>query len=171
MDQLGHNASVENLSSHYSRTRIAISWGSMPATATCEPAITITASTQTKIDFLSDFRVSWLSHIWHFTCVELEGPTKKQKIAVSTLVLNHKTWGHMKRYVRLQKRQEISILRTVFGRRQLGGVVRVFGKGHLGVSFLHGSICAEGMGCERRRVRWDFRKQGLPVGIHECLER
>ncbi len=114
---------------------------------------------------------------------------KTKKIAVSTLMLNHKTWGYMKRYVRLQKRQEISILRRVFGKRQLsnqiifislrsskgyyrrpGGVVRVYGKGHLGVSFLHGSICAEGMGCERRRVRWDFGKQGLPVGIHECLE-
>ncbi len=52
-----------------------------------------------------------------------------------------------------------------------GGVVGVYGKGHLGVSFLRGSICAEGMGCERRWVRWVLREQGLPVGIQECLER
>ncbi len=41
----------------------------------------------------------------------------------------------------------------------------VYGKGHLGVSFLRGSACAEGMGCARRWVRWVLREQGLPVGI------
>ncbi len=30
----------------------------------------------------------------------------------------------------------------------------VYVKGHLGVSFLRGSMGAEGMGCERRWVRW-----------------
>ncbi len=37
------------------------------------------------------------------------------------------------------------------------GVVEVHGKGHLGVSFLRGSMFAEGMGCERRWVRWVLR--------------
>ncbi len=35
-----------------------------------------------------------------------------------------------------------------------GGVLGVYGMGHLGVNFLHGSMCAEGMGCGRRWVRW-----------------
>ncbi len=30
----------------------------------------------------------------------------------------------------------------------------VYGKSHLGVSFLRGSMWAEVMGCERRWVRW-----------------
>ncbi len=30
------------------------------------------------------------------------------------------------------------------------GVAGVYGKGHLGVSFLRGSMCAEEVGCERR---------------------
>ncbi len=34
-----------------------------------------------------------------------------------------------------------------------GGVAGVYGKGHVGVSFLRGSMCAEGVGCERRWVR------------------
>ncbi len=33
------------------------------------------------------------------------------------------------------------------------GVEGVYGEGQLGVSFLRGSLCAEGMGCERRGVR------------------
>ncbi len=40
----------------------------------------------------------------------------------------------------------------------------VYGKGHLGVSFLRGSICAEGMGCERRWVKWVFRGTGTAGG-------
>ncbi len=39
------------------------------------------------------------------------------------------------------------------GYKRPGGVVGVYGKGHLGVSLLRGSMCAEGMGCERRWVR------------------
>ncbi len=31
-----------------------------------------------------------------------------------------------------------------------GGVAGAYGKGHLGVNFLCGSMCAEGMGCESR---------------------
>ncbi len=52
-----------------------------------------------------------------------------------------------------------------------GGLARVSGRSHLGVSCLRGSMCAEGMGCERRWVKWVLREQGLPVGIQECLER
>ncbi len=33
----------------------------------------------------------------------------------------------------------------------------VYGKGNLGVSFLRGSMCAEGMGCKKRWVRWVLR--------------
>ncbi len=33
----------------------------------------------------------------------------------------------------------------------------VYGKGHLGGSFSRGSMCTEGMGCERRWVRWVLR--------------
>ncbi len=33
----------------------------------------------------------------------------------------------------------------------------VYGKGHLDGSFLRGSMCVEGMGCERRRARWVLR--------------
>ncbi len=36
---------------------------------------------------------------------------------------------------------------------QPGGVVGVYGKGHLSVSFLRGLMCVEGIGCERRWVR------------------
>ncbi len=36
----------------------------------------------------------------------------------------------------------------------------VYGKGHLGVSFLRGSMCAEVMGCERRWVRCVLRGTG-----------
>ncbi len=45
-----------------------------------------------------------------------------------------------------------------------GGVAGVYGKGHLGVSFLHGSMCAEGMGCERRWVRWALQGTGIASG-------
>ncbi len=45
----------------------------------------------------------------------------------------------------------------------------VYGKGHLGVSFIRGPMCADGMGCERRWIRWVL--WGLPLGIQECLER
>ncbi len=40
----------------------------------------------------------------------------------------------------------------------------VNGKGHLDMSFLRGSMCAEGMGCERRWVRWVLRGTGTPGG-------
>ncbi len=36
-------------------------------------------------------------------------------------------------------------------------MVGLYGKGHLGVRFLRGSMCAEGMGCKRRWVRWVLR--------------
>ncbi len=52
-----------------------------------------------------------------------------------------------------------------------GGVAGVYGKGHLGVSFLRGSMCAEGMGCEGDGLDGYFGEQGLPVGIQECLEK
>ncbi len=45
-----------------------------------------------------------------------------------------------------------------------GGVVGVYGKGHLGVSFFRGSICAEGMGCEMWWVRWVLRGTGAASG-------
>ncbi len=47
----------------------------------------------------------------------------------------------------------------------------VYGIGHLGVSFLRGSMCAEGMRCEKGLLGGYFGEQGLPVGIQECLER
>ncbi len=40
----------------------------------------------------------------------------------------------------------------------------VYGKGHLGVIFLRGSVCAEGMGCERRWVRSVIRGTGTVSG-------
>ncbi len=47
----------------------------------------------------------------------------------------------------------------------------VYVKCHLGLSFSRGSMGAEGMGCERGGLDGYFGEQGLPVGIHECLER
>ncbi len=41
-----------------------------------------------------------------------------------------------------------------------GGVAGVYGKGHLGVRFLRGWMCAEGMGCGRRWVIWVLRGTG-----------
>ncbi len=46
----------------------------------------------------------------------------------------------------------------------INGQVGVYGKGHLGVRFLRGSMCAEGMGCERRWVRWVLRGTGTASG-------
>ncbi len=46
----------------------------------------------------------------------------------------------------------------------------VNGRGHLGVNFLRGLMCAEGLGCGKSWVRY-FGEQGLPAGIQECLER
>ncbi len=40
----------------------------------------------------------------------------------------------------------------------------VYGKGHLGVSFLRESMCAEVMGRERRWVRWVLRGTGTGSG-------
>ncbi len=37
-------------------------------------------------------------------------------------------------------------------------------KGHLGASFLRGSMCAEAMGCERRWVRLVLRGTGTASG-------
>ncbi len=39
-----------------------------------------------------------------------------------------------------------------------GGVVGTYGKGHL--VFLRGPMCAEGMGCRRRWIRWVLRGTG-----------
>ncbi len=47
---------------------------------------------------------------------------------------------------------------------QLGGVAGVYEKGHLGVRFLRESMCAKGMGCERRCVRWVLRGTGTASG-------
>ncbi len=44
-------------------------------------------------------------------------------------------------------------------------MVGVYGKGQLGVSFLRGSMCAEGMRCERRWVRWVLRGTGAASGF------
>ncbi len=40
----------------------------------------------------------------------------------------------------------------------------VYGRGHLGVFFLRGSMSAEGMGCERRWVRCAVRGTGTASG-------
>ncbi len=40
----------------------------------------------------------------------------------------------------------------------------VYRKGHLGVSFLRGSMWTEGVGCERRWVRWVLRGTGTASG-------
>ncbi len=45
-----------------------------------------------------------------------------------------------------------------------GGVVGAYWKGHFDVSFLRGSRCAEGMGCERRWVRCVLRGTGTARG-------
>ncbi len=44
------------------------------------------------------------------------------------------------------------------------GVVWVYVKGHLGVRFLLGCMCAEGMGCGRRWVIWVLRGTGTASG-------
>ncbi len=43
-------------------------------------------------------------------------------------------------------------------------MARVYEKGHLGVRFLRGSMCGEGMGCARRWVRWVLRGTGTASG-------
>ncbi len=45
-----------------------------------------------------------------------------------------------------------------------GRVVGVYGKGDLFVSFLRGSIWADGMGCVRRWVRMALRGKGAVSG-------
>ncbi len=45
-----------------------------------------------------------------------------------------------------------------------GGVLGAYGKGHSGVRFLHESMCAEGMGCGRRWIRWVSRGTGTACG-------
>ncbi len=46
------------------------------------------------------------------------------------------------------------------------GVVGVYGNCHLGVSFLRGSMCAEGMGSEKKWARWVqvLRGTGTDIG-------
>ncbi len=44
-------------------------------------------------------------------------------------------------------------------------VVGVYGKDHFGVSFLRRSMCAKGMGCAWRWVRWVLRGTGT-AGEH-----
>ncbi len=44
------------------------------------------------------------------------------------------------------------------------GMVGVYGKGQLGVRFLRGSMCTEGMGCKRRLVRCVLRGTGTASG-------
>ncbi len=48
--------------------------------------------------------------------------------------------------------------------KRRGGVVGVYGKGHLAVSFLRGSVCAEEMRCEMRWVRLVLRGTGTASG-------
>ncbi len=43
----------------------------------------------------------------------------------------------------------------------------VYGKGHVGVSFLRGSMCGEGMGCERTWVKWVLQVTGTANGHPE----
>ncbi len=40
----------------------------------------------------------------------------------------------------------------------------VYGKGHLGVSFVRESMCAEGVGCERRLVKNELWGAGTANG-------
>ncbi len=40
----------------------------------------------------------------------------------------------------------------------------VYGKSNLGVTFLRGPMCAEGMGCKRRWVRWVLWGTGTAPG-------
>ncbi len=47
------------------------------------------------------------------------------------------------------------------------GVVGVCGKGHLAVSYLRGSMCADGMNCGRRWVRWVLRGTDAGSGHSE----
>ncbi len=42
--------------------------------------------------------------------------------------------------------------------------MEVYGKGHLGVRFLCVSMCAVGMGYEKRWVRWVLRGTGTASG-------
>ncbi len=53
----------------------------------------------------------------------------------------------------------------------VAAVVVIYRMGNLGVGFLRGSMCAEGMRCEKSLLGGYFGDQGLPVGIQECLER
>ncbi len=46
----------------------------------------------------------------------------------------------------------------------IGWGVGVYGKGHLGEGFLRESMCAEGMSCGRRWVRWVLRGTGIASG-------
>ncbi len=43
-------------------------------------------------------------------------------------------------------------------------MVEVYGKVHLGESFLRGSMCVEGMGCVRKWVIWVFQGTGTASG-------
>ncbi len=54
---------------------------------------------------------------------------------------------------------------------QPDGVVRVYGKGHLGGRFLRGSMCAEGISCERRWDRWVLWGTGTASGYPGLIER
>ncbi len=49
----------------------------------------------------------------------------------------------------------------------------MYGKGHVGVSFLCGSMCAEGMGCARRAsksVLKDFTEDALTISAGSLFQ-
>ncbi len=48
-----------------------------------------------------------------------------------------------------------------------GGGGGVYIKGNMGLIFLRGSMCADGMGCKRRWVRWELRETGTASCIQD----
>ncbi len=68
---------------------------------------------------------------------------------------------------RFSKSNPISFIDLVSSRdyyTRPSGVVGVCEKSHLGMGFLRGSMCAEGLGCEWRWVRWELRGTGTASG-------
>ncbi len=51
--------------------------------------------------------------------------------------------------------------------KRSSGVMEVCGKGHLGVIFSRGSMCAEGIGCAMGCVIWMLRGTGTAHGRPE----
>ncbi len=68
----------------------------------------------------------------------------------------------MPRLTKLNQFFGVQISKVYFNRPS--GVVGVYGKGNLGVSFLRGSICAEGMGCGKGWAVWVLQGTGTDIG-------